>query len=129
MKHKQTISLLVLLFILSGGTLQLYANKSNGMQTKAIYNASDTKELTEAITTAKKALSTYKTSIQDGDYYAGTDSKHGLKSHYFVDGTERTSQKGLECSQDQIDALKVAINEAEALLADDNATADALKSS
>lgn len=73
--------------------------------------------LGNVLTTAKGALADYKTSTQDGDYYAGTDAGHGLKSHYFVDGTEKTSQKGLECTQTQIDALSSAISGAEAILA------------
>lgn len=69
-----------------------------------------------ALESYKAALTTYKTSIQDGDYYAGTDNNHGLKSHYFVDGTERTSQKGYECTQEQIDAFGNAIAHLEEVL-------------
>lgn len=72
--------------------------------------------LISLISEAKSALPSYKTSIQDGDYYPGTDANHGLRSHYFVDGTEKTSQKGFECSQVQIDALNAFINYADSIV-------------
>ena len=44
-------------------------------------------DLSALIAEAKAALPNYKTSLQDGDYYASDDANHGLRSHYFVDGT------------------------------------------
>ena len=129
MKKRHPVLLLVLLSLFLGASaLPLHAvrTKAYGVSTKKTNANTDKTELSNAVSTAEKALSTYKTSIQDGDYYAGTDSKHGIKSHYFVDGTERTSQKGFECSQDQIDALKQAVNDAKELLNDNNATASEL---
>lgn len=83
-------------------------------------------KLISFVAEAKSAVSGYKTSIQDGDYYPKTDNNHGLKSHYFVDGTEKTSQKGLESTQAQIDALNNAIAVAETLINDSSATIEAL---
>lgn len=83
--------------------------------------------LPELIAEAKSAIKTYKTSTQDGDYYAGTDANHGLKSHYFVDGTERTSQKGYECTQEQIDNLQLAIKDAETVAAMSDASQDEIQ--
>lgn len=83
--------------------------------------------LPDLIAEAKSAIKTYKTSTQDGDYYAGTDANHGLKSHYFVDGTERTSQKGYECTQEQIDNLQLAIKDAETVAAMPDASQDEIQ--
>ncbi|MGN1236402.1 MAG: hypothetical protein ACI4TS_03045, partial [Bacteroidaceae bacterium] len=84
-------------------------------------------DLSVLITEAKAALPTYKTSLQDGDYYSSDDANHGLRSHYFVDGTEKTSQKGYECTQTQIDALSKAISDAEVVMEDESATSEAIE--